>query len=329
MAELALPGPPDLESPAAALVDWLELRAFTSAEGRASIDHLRGASEIDDEADVGQIDDDDEVAARLAGNVDAEVEKREQALGDVYPFEYSDGGVLGLNTRWAESAGQVGYLFCLAVDNFALRGLLHDEIEACRPELREARRLFQILATVATAGRVSGPTFSFGWPRPDGSGFHAKLTSVWAEFRDGQVVSPPPSDWADAKDGGVDVVGWSPRADRLPGTRLILGQAASGANWRQKAFVPEARTLLDELFHPRPVSEPEFVTLVPFLPDERDARSLKHQLGILLGRLMLPVEAEAGVRLAERGTHTVEDATQWTKIVEWLEALQRRFPTFA
>ena len=51
------------------------------------------------------------------------------------------------------------------------------------------RDLFQACATWAAAGDVKGHAYSFGFPRPDHSGFLVKLKTIYRHFADGKGKS--------------------------------------------------------------------------------------------------------------------------------------------
>ena len=72
-------------------------------------------------------------------------------------------------------------------------------------------------------------------PRPSGKDFLAALKAVYKEFGDGKPhEAARPGASKAVKDNGIDVIAWRRQADRLPGTHYLIGQVASGSNWREQ-----------------------------------------------------------------------------------------------
>jgi len=306
------------------MLDWMEVSCFLSRRGCFTFDELLSASEIEIESDHGrQLSDIDTDADSLSLKVDSEVRSRETELGEAYPFVYSDRGTLSLRANWQKSPSHVAYLFCLLVGSAVRGGVLQSKL-ANTSDLRNARGLFQIVATVATAGIVGGPTYSLGYPRPDRSRLHTKLRSVWTACRDGVVRLRARKIRRKANDAGIDVIAWEPRPDRVRIHRIVaFGQAATGADYRDKPFLSDIDAFLDDWFSTRPRAQIEAWTLVPFLVQTTEAKRWRHHLGALAGRQIVALRVGRGMALATDGI-IVEQARDWPKVRRWVTAVRKK-----
>ena len=110
---------------------------------------------------------------------------RRQVLTTSYPFAIDkDGGVVFF-TGQQEDLGQTAYLVSLILSNLrSMSPLLEsEEVHPTQEETKDLRKYFQYLATVAIAAEVGGPAWSFGFPRPDATGFLTKLSEIWKSLK--------------------------------------------------------------------------------------------------------------------------------------------------
>ena len=241
--------PPAPNSTRSANADWMELRAICSTNRRTTIGDLLGVIDhIEDEAadvrpfdeETGEELDESILETHRYGPVDAvfgELQYRERVLGEAYPFTV-DRNLLGLT--WVDDVtavpGRAVYLFCLLAS--AIR-----ENRIQPPDLLQAAtsgiaNLFQVCACLAAGGYTAGEVVSFGFPRPTGTAFLPALRATYARFGAGTVKQNIPSGFPVAtKDDGIDVIAWRDHPDRMPGKLYLLGQCASGIDWRTKSVV--------------------------------------------------------------------------------------------
>lgn len=253
------------------LADWLELEALGTASGRASLVSVNQSLEIAEDLEPEELDHENLEAERRVEQVVAAVEERVKAMGDSYPFRIDhDGTSLAISTSL--TPGGYSYLFCLIVSSAANGGPLSGGGGA-EPDLVRARGLFQVCATVAVAGLVTGPSYSVGWPRPDSSTFLAKLAQVYSAFGDGKPFSVvPPGAPSQVKDDEIDVIAWRDTRGTRPPAGYYLGQAASGANWNTKSLKGSVDQFHATWFAQVPASNPSVGTIIPFvLPSDADA----------------------------------------------------------
>lgn len=335
---MALPFAPPPTTTSHLLADWLELAAFASASGRVPVDEINEALEIEEDYEPEEIHAEDELReARIQATISA-IEERLKVMGGAYPFRLSgDGHFLSLDAEWT-NAGRSAYLLCLLLSHAVGEGILSG---GPLPRLEPARDLFQACATLCAAGFCGGPAFSFGWPRPDKTGFHQKLIEVFKHFGDGVPHPVPPlGSPPKIKDGGIDVIAWSHEPDGKLGTYYLLGQAASGKDWKDKSVKSFLDVFHDFWFANKPASNPTAAIFIPCcLPDPdcevRDhiaqeeierghLRYLTHLLGLIFYRYRIPRHADRALSLAADGIGPIERLDSVRDIVIWVGEARRR-----
>ncbi len=321
------------------LADWLELAAFSSSTGSVTVEDVNGALEIEEDFEPEEIHAEDDLReARVQATTSAILE-RLRVMDGTYPFRLSeDGHLFSLDPEWT-TAGPATYLYCLLLSHITGEGILSKE---ALPAVEPSRDLFQVCATLCAAGACRGPAFSFGWPRPDKTTFHQKLLEVFERFGDGRPYrKPPPGSPPQIKDGGIDVIAWSHEPDGRPGTFYLLGQAASGQDWKGKSVRQHMRPFHDFWFEYRPASTPSAALFIPFCfpvgqdtADQedhfdqeeeyhREGKYLVDILGTIYYRYRIPRHAEHAVTLAERGVGPIERLDSVADLVCWVEEARR------
>jgi len=194
-----------------------------------------------------------------------------------YPFDLSDDGSRFTLKPCITNSGYI-YLFCLLLshpkEDDVLSGFYLPNINDSE------RRLFQLCSTVAAAGVIAGNAISFGFPRPDRSGFYDKLKQVFSFIQDGKIRETLlPGTPTNIKDFEMDVIAWLHRQDAQILERYFLAQAASGLNWEDK---PLSSDKIDEFhdlfFSDRPKKIPERGIFIPFIFEYDSKISLEEKL---------------------------------------------------
>lgn len=322
------------------LADWLELQALGSPGGTAPLADINEALEIEEDVEPVELDKENlEVERRLQMLV-AALEERANVMGETYPFVRDDEG-LRISLKEKITPGGYAYLFCLVVSNAAKDGLLEGP-GAWVPDMYEARKLFQICATVSAAGHVGGPSFSVGWPRPDSSGFIAKLKEVYGLFGDGKVHDAiPPGAPDEVKDDEIDVISWKFAFGTKPPLGYFLGQAASGANWDGKSLRGSVKKFHGTWFSQEPASDADFGIIIPhILPTDADAmedprddhedqaeiegslRRRSQEFGKLLFRHRVARYVDEGGKLALQGIKPIERLEHLGEIEGFVKTFQ-------
>ena len=109
-----LPLPKDL-SDAIQLADWLELLALKSDDKNASAGDLVSALQI-----AGNLKKEE-----LALEVMLEIEQRDSATDNAYPFNVENGRILQAKDTWQDCAA---YVFCLCLSFFGYKQKVNDPI---------------------------------------------------------------------------------------------------------------------------------------------------------------------------------------------------------
>jgi hypothetical protein len=247
---VAPPNPGDTRS---AIADWLELQALLDPRRRATsatlanvLDIASDGSEerepVYDYASEEELEGEilEEGRSDLMIAVFEELASRRHALAESYPFDVDeDSQVLtSSNTDPTDDIGMTVYLFCLLTSSLR-EGTLQPPSEATAA-LQPVPELFQICSCFAAGGFLRGDVAWFGFPRPDGSGFRDATRAVYERFGVGQVRDHehiPAGFPQHEKDGGIDIIAWRDHPDRMPGKLYMLGQCASGRNWRAKSVI--------------------------------------------------------------------------------------------
>ena len=276
--------------------DYLELKAFLSTDHQSLSNDIVSALDLGD-SDIDRTSCDDLVAGAIN-----RMKLRQDILVEAYPFAIDiDGDVISFIDGKSDY-GKTAYLISLLLSNLRSLSPLIDceELHPTEKEVAEFRKYFQYFATAAIAAEIQGPAWSFGFPRPDGTGFIQKLSEIWAVLKDGSV-SPDPSSPAKPKDDGVDVFAWRKQSDGLPGFLLVAAQVATGKNWRDKSI----KSNIDGIFQARwfsrwPVTEIVAYHVVPFACSDDDKfRDHVLLLGNILHRLRLPRRVSEAVLIKD------------------------------
>lgn len=309
--------PPSLGLAVDDLVDWLELTALFSEFHVARLDAMAGALlqlEESAEDDIGQRDRQRE---QLIEQIENEVELRLQSLGDSYPFSLNETGEeLSLRENWQLIQFSF-YLICLVTTHVTGSTILRrPAVNGLLARLRN--RVFQIVATLSLAGLANGPAISVGWPRRNGETIVELLTRA-AGLGAGFGVRNPPGRYVSPqeKDGGIDVIGWTPAAQPPPSV-FFFAQAASGKNWPSKPASDHAEVFREAYTEDFMSGNRNYVTLIPFRVLDESFRQSQHRFHkALLERLSLPNRALQGLNLAGRGVH-VDEADQIGEVTQWI-----------
>lgn len=288
--------------------DFLELAAFLSRESTVA------TSAVINEASIGASEDYGSLTEELLGNAELPYEEellcgvaerigeRQETLGISYPFRLDPSGdvVAYCPPDTEDVEGSTAYTLSLLLSN--LKGmspiLNNSGVHPTDNEVRVLRKYFQYFATVGLAAEIRGRAWSFGFPRPDGSGFLAKLEDVWAVLGDGRV-EPQIGAPLGAKDDQIDVFAARLPGDGLPGFPLIAAQVATGRQYSRKSIKRHIGTFKSRWFGRQPVTEFIMYMVVPFVIESDKFIDDVRSLGNVLHRLRLPkrvTEAAVSVR---------------------------------
>jgi hypothetical protein len=329
--------PLSLNSEVSVLADWMELQAFSSPNKLATESDIIAISHIDDELD--EENDPIETDARaeeLTDEIFSELGRRLDAAGKQYPFTINPGGTI-LTLTNDRSDGQYAYLFCLLVSEWRRLQIVPKQVFSPIAEFVED--LFQICSTIAAAGLLNGCAVSFGFPRPDKSGFLAALKRTFEEgMREGQIVpKAPPGVESRTKDGGIDIIAWRHFPDELPGKLHLFGQCASGRNYKEKSVQSFIKSFREDWFVRPPGSQVLEAIFIPFMLEEgykrlklesrTEARhghylSLARTMGIIVDRCRMAYLVETGMEIANAQPSWVQCAPEMKRVRDWVHSAE-------
>ncbi len=327
---------PDESDHRAKFADWLELKAISSPDARVGFGTLISAAALTENEQDDNIADQDAEEDRLVQAAQEEIERRLKSVGDGYPFRIDPKGNALCFLTPLEPSGVV-YLFCLYLTQVADHTIIK---KAKAPKINNrVRDLFQACSTVAAGGYVRGPAVSFGWPRPSGKDFLAALKAVYKEFGDGKPHKTPRPGAAKAvKDNGIDVIAWRRQADKLPGTQYLIGQVASGSNWKGKSVTTDRKHFHKFWFERAPGSKATDAMFIPFnlepdLPDDSTpyqevlndyVAGLSYRFGDVFYRDRVARNFAEGLSVVEAGETYFERHKELPKIVRWVNNYSKR-----
>ena len=298
--------------------DFLELSAYFSDESRAL------TSDLANEASIGAAEDHADLDGEMTGGeeeiVSGTVERldaRRRILESAYPFRLDDGGDILTCDLAEDSLGQAAYVLSLVLSNLGTVSPVLDgsDLHPENGEIRKLRGYFQYFATAALAAEIQGDAWSFGFPRPDGSPFLAKLERIWRQIGDGRVQRQAGAP-AQPKDDRVDVIAARGHPDGLPGFLLAAAQVATGRDMREKSLKGHLDAFTSRWFATQPVTAFMAYMIVPFAAGREQFIDDVRTLGNVLHRLRVPrrvAEAAQLVKtgLAIEGYERLEEAAQW------------------
>jgi hypothetical protein len=303
--------------------DYLELIAVFSRAGQSSVVDIVNAADIEAESEYTDVDDEMRGHEPIADAALRRITTRLDALEDAYPFQLDSAGVLSLDVCRLDLPGTAYVLSLLLANLRPVSPLLQDFARyPSTEEVDDLRRWFQYYATAAIAGEIGGSAWSFGFPRPDGSGFIAKLEEIWRTLKDGRVgadESAPSS----PKDDGIDVLAWKETRDGLPGFLLVAAQVATGGDWKSKSIKRDVNDVFKTRWFTggrRPVTEMIAYHVVPFALADEGIRDDVLVVGNLLHRLRVPRRVAEAEKLVELGRISVEAFGELEETRTWIKA---------
>jgi len=230
------------------------------------------------------------VRNRLFQSVLDEFEYRERILGRAYPFQIDwKKTALSVDIGAAvDDVGQLVYLCCLL--GSCLRRHRFEASSSVTAAKQQLPKVFQLCACLAAGGFTLGEVVSFGFPRPDSSGFLQALRIAYQRFKAGSIVDAVrPGVTPQTKDGGIDIIAWLDNPDKMSSKFYVLGQCASGTDWNQKSVIESARSFHLDWFTRSPAAHYTPAIFIPFfaydeLSDRRDTVFLDQVHGFLLSQ---------------------------------------------
>lgn len=306
------------------LADWLEMAAFFSRFGKASVDDIIAAFELQSEDPEEDIAERDRAEEALREQIEEELSFRSRSLGGAYPFALSeDGEELTFENFEDELDAGTSYLVCLILSHITNSPILRSPPNpAMTANVR--KHLFQIISTLAAAGHANGGAASLGWPRTKKESIidvvrRASDCSQTGTARDEPNGLAPPR----AKDGGLDVLAWTLPQDGPPATVFWFVQAASGENWIEKSAKADYDKFLYCYYDAKPECNHNFLTVCPFrVPQEvKQYQQLEH--GAVSDRTRVPAMVKAAIEASAKGREGIDEIERFQILGKWLSRYRR------
>lgn len=310
---------PDLAASRSRLADWLEIRALLSPRGagQSTIASLFRTSadeshffEPDEDGDILDIEIMNSELEDVSSRIAEEVGLRQNALGGDYPFTVTSNPfhleLVGNFELLSQPSSM--YLFLLLISGAGDKLFKqHAELDTL---LRRGRTLFHACASVGVAGLLrNAETVWLGSPREDGTAFLEALNLLCGRLGCGRAKNNVPAGFPkQAKDDGIDIVGWRGYRGQRNGNLVVLCQAATGHNWQTKSVLTQMGAFMD-WFDPKPFALPTGAIAIPFPAHHECSEDLENgfeiaahgqrhrlhsQLGVLIDRLWI-VEATRSI----------------------------------
>lgn len=237
---------PDIQRSFSLSADWLEILALARPQQFATDGDISTANDIlEDRAavtadeDAGFLNEDPDIVdpgtERAIDAVFEEVASRKKILGSAYPFDLDIAkrrliiSVAKPSDDLIVEQARAIYIACLYMTG--VRGGLINAKAAGLQADPDMGNAFQICATIAAAGYMSGDAYWFGHPRPDQTPFMDAVRKLAGFLQATAAPAPPAGETLYAKDGGIDVVAWRDHHDGRPAKLIMYGQCASGMDW--------------------------------------------------------------------------------------------------
>ncbi len=306
------------------LADYLELTAFFAADGVARTSDLINAASLGADGHADLNDEMHNGAEELRAHAANRIGTRQRVLATEYPFRLDPGGDALTCTSDEQSFGQAAYLLSLVLSNLRAVSPVLDG-SGRHPDATETRRLreyFQYFATAALAAEVHGDAWSFGFPRPDGTGFLDKLEAIWRMLRDGRVARQAGAP-QQPKDDQVDIFAARPHPDGLPGFPIAAAQVATGRNAGGKSLKGHLGVFKSRWFGTQPVTDFIPYMIVPFATADDQFVDDVRVMGNVLHRLRVPRRVAEAARLVHAGA-TIEGYDRLAEAAQWVSDYRSR-----
>ncbi|MEZ5284994.1 MAG: hypothetical protein R2712_09340 [Vicinamibacterales bacterium] len=141
----------------------------------------------------------------------------------------------------------------------------------------------------------------------------------------------------------MDVIAWRRTPDKLAGTHYLVGQVASGADWKDKTVKayreqfhsfwfsePPAATCNDAMFMPFPLEPEEANDGTPYEEVlDGHMKFLMLKFGNVFYRSRLARSLADGLRLVARGERKIQRVRDLDDVAEWVAAYRKRLKAAA
>jgi hypothetical protein len=189
------------------ICDWLEMSTLCAQSSTYAFNSLQREWDVHRNSEDRDPEGEESTEDAFIENIRAEILERVKLLASSYPFELTETGE-SLCVRETITFGGYAYLLCLFLSHPSAGAIFSGKKV---PEINNAvRGYFQAISTIASSAEVIGNAYSFGFPRPDNSGFLTKLTEIYKHFGENSAVvaTIPAGASPSPKDEQIDLIAW-------------------------------------------------------------------------------------------------------------------------
>ncbi len=274
------PGTPSPRASRHELADHAELICWRqSGTSTTALSHLLGRLEDNDYSDGGVPE--EEETDQVAEDAFREVERRQEACRDGYPFAVGEQGYTLKIRPDAANHKHIVYKYLLLATRLNMdNNRVHADIDGTQ--------LFEELAA-ETAREYFGArarSLVFGTAAV-GNSFVNKVNYLCEQIKEGDGFPNPNGATPRARDGKLDVVVWKQFTDDLPGKLIAFGQCKTGTQYRDTITQLQPDAFCDKWFLKGPAVSPIRMFLVSeALPrgDRSNWYDLSRDAGLLFDR---------------------------------------------
>ena len=209
------------------LADFAELLALT--RGKCSATEIKSyLGRIDDNQENVGIDDDDEENEKISDGMMVEIGYRANACPDGYPFRTDYTGSVLEPRNDVDPLKLLLYRYLLMATRLKMKG------EKIQSGIDGTQLLEEIGASVLRTylGGDRACAEVFGTART--GGFAKKVSSLCKSLNEGGQFRNLNTGPLNPNDDGIDIVGWIPFTDGLPGKICVFAQCKTGTSWRNE-----------------------------------------------------------------------------------------------
>ena len=207
-----------------------------------------------------------------------EIERRIEASNGGYPFEFNANGTVLYPIRGSDEARNVVYKYMLLSTRLDMnKSRIHAGLDGT--ELLE--RLAAVVARQYLGGRAESMIFGTS---EDSSDFPAKIDILCQMLEEGGGFVERGAGARRMKDDKLDVVAWTPFADRREGKLIAFGQCKTGTNWKSQVTQIQPDNFCSKWFRDQPTLIPVRMFFISEALSSVDWRNESVDAGLLFDR---------------------------------------------
>ena len=207
-----------------------------------------------------------------------EIERRIENSNGGYPFDFNASGTVLYPIQDAGDARYIAYKYMLLSTRLDMnKNKIHAGLDGT--ELLEG--LAAVAARQYLGGRAESMIFGTSADSPD---FPAKINFLCQKLEEGGGFVERSTNARRKKDDKLDVVAWTPFADRREGKLIAFGQCKTGTNWKYQVTQLQPDNFCSKWFRDRPAVNPVRMFFISEALSSVDWRNESVDAGLLFDR---------------------------------------------